>query len=72
MHLIATPFDYSPFTTALFTILGGLAAALGTVLAAALLLRAIFWGVPRLVAFFTMLSDGMSVRDAARHTSQID
>lgn len=50
------PFDYSDFTDTIFVVLGGLGAALGLVLSAALLLRAITWGVPKLVKFFIRLA----------------
>lgn len=53
---VDAPFDYSDFTATIFTVLGGLGAALGLVLSAALLIRAITWGVPKLVKFFTRLA----------------
>lgn len=49
-------FDYSDYTTTIFTVLGGLGVALGLVLSAALLIRAITWGVPKLVRFFVRLA----------------
>lgn len=48
--------DYSVFATAILIVLGGLAAALGLVVAGALGIRAITWGVPKLVKFFTRLA----------------
>lgn len=56
LPMVDAPFDYSDFTATIFTILGGLGVALGLVLSAALLIRAITWGVPKLVKFFTRLA----------------
>ena len=56
IHLVDTPVDYTSFAGSLTTILGGLVTGLGLVIAGALAIKGVTWGVPKLVRFFTRLS----------------
>jgi hypothetical protein len=54
--LTDTPVDLSTETATITTVLGGLGAALGLVIAGALAIKAVTWGVPKIVRFFTRLA----------------
>lgn len=59
LHAIAsvdTPVDYTAQAGTIDTILGGLGAGLGLVIAAALAVKGITWGVPKIVRFFVKLA----------------
>ncbi len=63
MHILTTvvrfvdaPVDLTSETATITTVLSGLGAALGLVIAAALAVKAITWGVPKIVRFFTKLA----------------
>lgn len=53
---VATPVDYTAFAGDITTVLGGLGAGLGLVIAAALAVKGVTWGVPKIVRFFTRLT----------------
>lgn len=56
LALVDTPIDYAVYGTQIGTILGGLGTGLGLVIAAALAIQGIRWGVPKIVAFFRRLA----------------
>lgn len=56
VHLVDTPVDYTTFAGSVTTVLGGLVAGLGLVIAGALAIKGVTWGVPKLIRFFTRLT----------------
>lgn len=56
VHFVDTPIDYTVYAGSISTVLGGLAAGLGLVIAAALSIQGVRWGVPKIVAFFKRLA----------------
>lgn len=46
------PFDYLPASATIAIVLGSLGAGMAAMLGTALLIRAVRWGVPRIIAFF--------------------
>lgn len=53
---VDAPFDYSTAAGTIGTVLGGLGAGLLAVLAAALGIRAVRWGIPKIIGFFSRTS----------------
>lgn len=51
--MIDTPYDYTTAAATVETVLGGLGAGLILVLGAALAVKAVRWGIPKIVGFFT-------------------
>lgn len=56
VHFVDTPVDYSGYATSITTVLGGLATGLGLVVAGALGIQGVRWGIPKIVAFFKRLA----------------
>ena len=56
IHFVDTPVDYTVFAGSITTVLSGLVTGLGLVIAAALAIKGVTWGVPKIVRFFTRLS----------------
>ncbi len=53
LPLVDTAYDYSSAAGTVGTILGGLGAGLLAVLAAGLAVRAVRWGIPKIISFFS-------------------
>jgi hypothetical protein len=56
LALVDTPVDYTGTSLSITTVLGGLGIGLSGVVAAALGIQGIRWGVPKIVAFFKRLA----------------
>jgi hypothetical protein len=54
--LVDTPYDFGTAGSTVSTVLGGLATGLTGVIALALTVTAVMWGVPRIVKFFKRLA----------------
>lgn len=52
----AAPVDYTTIAGDITTVMSGLGAGLGLVIVAALGVKGITWGVPKIVRFFTKLA----------------
>lgn len=53
LPLVDAAYDYTSAAGSISTILGGLGAGLLLVLGAALAVKAVRWGIPKIVGFFT-------------------
>jgi hypothetical protein len=51
-----TPVDLTTQAATISTVMGGVGAGLGAVIAGALAIRGVRWGIPKIIAFFTRLS----------------
>jgi len=56
LHFVDTPVDYTAYAGTITTVLGGLAAGLGLVIAGALAIQGVRWGIPKIVTFFKRLA----------------
>ncbi len=53
---VDTPVDLTTQAATISTVMGGVGAGLGAVIAGALAIRGVRWGIPKIIAFFTRLS----------------
>lgn len=56
LPLVDTPVDLSAAATTIGVVMGGVSAGLLAVVAGALAIRGVRWGIPKIVGFFTKLS----------------
>lgn len=56
LPMVDTPVDYTAPAATIGVVLGGLAGGLLAVLAGALAIRGVRWGIPKIIGFFSRVS----------------